>query len=91
MVEFKAMPAYMRRLAEVYDVQAFLNAQRFFHDRGVNLAYVPRRGWRFYCIGRQDGPTYVCCWVGLGALVDMLDAPSATLKAIHEKGGAVRL
>lgn len=85
------MPVYMKRLAEVYDVSAFLEAQRFFHDRGVNLAYVPRRGWRFYCIGRKDGPTCVVCWVGLGALVDMLDAPSQTLKAIYDKGGDVRL
>jgi hypothetical protein len=81
----------LKKLSEFYDVDKFLCVQRYFSDHGVNLSYVPRRGWRFYCIGRTDGPTYVVCWVSIGSLVEMCDAPDDTIRAIHEKGGKVIL
>ncbi len=85
------MAPCLKKLSEFYDVEKFLRVQRYFSDHGVNLSHVPRRGWRFYCIGRDDGPTYVVCWVGIGALVEMCDNPDATLRAVYDKGGKVIL
>lgn len=84
------MPAHLRDLDSAYGLDTFRKAAEWFDRHGVSVAYVPRRGWRFLCGGRADGPTYIACWVGLGALVDMLDAPTATLQAIWDHGGAVK-
>lgn len=84
------MPNHLRELDSAYGLDAFRTAAEWFARHGVSVAYVPRRGWRFYCIGRADGPTYVVCWVELPALVDMLDSPNDTLQAIWDRGGSVK-
>lgn len=85
-----SMPKHLREIESLYGLTALKEAIRFFESHGVSLAYVPHKGWRFYCIGRKDGPTYVVCWVGIESLIEMLDEPSKTLSAIREQGGDVR-
>jgi hypothetical protein len=84
------IPKHLQVIDKLYGIDALKSAVGFFSRHGVSLAYVPRKGWRFYCIGRSDGPTYVVCWVCVASLIEMLDEPSKTLAAIREQGGDVR-
>lgn len=74
-----------------YPLPKFRERQDWFAARGVQVNYSARkRSWFFMAYGRgSGGPTTVICWCGPGALVDMLESPKDTLKAIAEKGGDV--
>ena len=85
------MPNHLRELDSEYGMEQFRTAAAWFAKRGISVGYVPRKGWRFFCIGRMDGPTCVICWVGLGGMIDMLDSPSATVAAMHDRGADTRL
>lgn len=84
------MPRHLKEIDELYGLPALNAAVEFFGRHGVSLGYVPRKGWRFFCTGRADGPTCVICWVSVASLIEMLDEPSQTLKAIAAKGGNVK-
>lgn len=87
------MMKYMRDLIDMGIDQSHLErARQWFAKRGITCGYsTQRRSWNFACVGRKDGPTYVVCWVGLEAFVDMLDSPTQTVKAMHARGANVSI
>jgi hypothetical protein len=88
------MPKHMSDLAEMgIDAEHFAKARAWFARRGITCGYSSQRrpGWNFGCVGRSDGPTYVVCWLGLEAFVDMLDSPTQTVKAMYARGANVSI
>ena len=64
----------------------FIRAQTWFREHGVTMGPKRDRAGRysgeFTWLAIPDdktGPTYISCLTGIGATVDMLDSPSATL------------
>lgn len=86
------MPAHLRRLLDVnYPLEALQAARDWFADHDISIGYsIVRRSWYAQRIGRpgESGPTTVTVWLGLGALVEYLDAPSSLVAAFAAKRGA---
>ena len=86
-------PKHVRDLESMGIDSAHLEtARRWFLRRGITCGWSSvRRSWNFACVGRKDGPTYVICWVDVAAFVDMLDSPTATVKAMYARGADVKI
>jgi hypothetical protein len=90
------MPKHLRDLqAEGWTPDMLKNARAFFSQHGIDIGYsTRRRSWFAIKLGSfTPGCVVVCCWMGLGAFVDYLDAPSTLVGAMKDcaataEGGA---
>lgn len=49
---------------------------------GVNIARIPRRGWRAFRVGKpgEAGSTTCTCWLGLASLKEWFETPTPKIK-----------